>query len=79
VAFQASARRELSFNVFGRLIAVVGSERGWEAFHLGPEGKRRRADVAIPRCIAEVELAACLADLFHEAATPRNSEVVRLP
>ena len=70
--------REFRFNVFGRLIAVVGSERGWAVFHLGPDGKRRPAEVAIPRSVPDAELAEYLADIFHEAATPRNDEVVPL-
>lgn len=71
--------REFRFNVFGRLMAVVESERGWVVFHLGPEGKRRRADIAIPSSIPASELGEYLADLLHEAATPRNSDVVSLP
>jgi hypothetical protein len=74
-----ASMREFRFNVFGRPMAVVESARGWTAFHLGPDGKRRRAEVAIPNSVPAAGLAVYLADLFHEAATPRNSEVVPLP
>ena len=65
------------FNVFGRIIAV---ERGgsWRAFAVGADGKRSAADFVIPDFIEADELAQYLFDLFHESATPRNSDVKRI-
>ena len=71
--------RLLRFNVFGTLIAIAGAPGGWQAFHLGADGKRRPADFIVPGDMAEGDLAEYLADLFHENATPRNSSVDRLP
>ena len=31
---------ELRFNVFGRLVAIVGTQGTWSAFFLGGDGKR---------------------------------------
>ncbi len=70
--------RELRFNVFGQYFAVAGVDGAWRAFHLGNDGKRRPAGFVIPHDVTEDKLAQYLADLFHEAATPRNSEVKQL-
>ena len=69
---------ELRFNIFGAHIAVTGVPGAWQAFRLGPEGKRRPADFIVPGDIAEDELCEYLADLFHEHATPRNSTATQL-
>lgn len=69
---------ELRFNVFGRLIGIVGTPGSWSAFWLGADGKRRPAEFAVPAFLPEAELCQYLADLFHESATPTNGEVVRI-
>ncbi|MGK8972810.1 DUF7661 family protein [Burkholderia cenocepacia] len=69
---------EYRFNAFGRRLAVVRRNDRWAVFDLGVEGKRRQADLHIPSTLAADELAQYLGDLLHEAATPRNSEVVPL-
>lgn len=69
---------EFRFNVFGTLVAVVGTIGAWQAFYLGAEGKRRSADFIVPANIPGDELAEYLADLFHENATPRNNTVKQL-
>jgi hypothetical protein len=35
---------ELRFDVYGQRVAVQRTADGWQAFVLGTEGKRRRAD-----------------------------------
>jgi hypothetical protein len=70
--------KEFKFNIFGSLIAVVGSPGRWHAYRLGAEGKRRPADFIVPDDIAEDELCEYLADLFHEQATPRNCEAKQI-
>jgi hypothetical protein len=70
--------RELKFNVFGRLMAVAATDQGWALFLIGPEGKRRRAEVEIPDFVQESELSQYLADVFHEAATPANGDVIEI-
>ena len=69
---------EHHFNVFGVRIAVVSTDIGWSAFLLGPDGKRRPADIVVPSFIEEQELGQYLADLLHELATPDNCQVVKL-
>ncbi len=69
---------EFRFNVFGTLVAIVGSAGSWRAFYLGAEGKRRLADFVVPDNIASADLSEYLADLFHENATPRNGAVKQL-
>ena len=66
------------FTVFGTLVGICREGSGWQAFYLGNEGKRRRADFVVPDDVAEDELCEYLADLFHENATPRNHETRRL-
>ena len=69
----------LRFEVFGRSVLVERSADGWEAFYLGSEGKRRRAeDLFIPSTIPEEGVERYLADLCHEGATPQYPSVVRL-
>lgn len=74
-----SAPRELRFDVFGRRMAVVDDARGRRVFLLGVDGKRRPVDVPVPPDLDEADIATWLGDLFHEAATGRHPEVLRLP
>ncbi|MES2102996.1 MAG: hypothetical protein V4634_03195 [Pseudomonadota bacterium] len=69
---------EYRFNVFGRPVAIVASSDGWDAFALGPDGKRRPAEFVVPSFIAADELGQYLGDLFHECATPLSNEVTRI-
>lgn len=69
---------ERRFNIFGKEIAVSGEAGAWRAFYLGADGKRRPADFIIPADVAEPDLCEYLADLFHENATPRNSNARQL-
>ena len=69
---------ELRFNVFGRLVAIVGSQGSWTAYSLGPDGKRGAADFVVPNFLAEYELCQYLADLFHESATRSNGDVFQI-
>jgi hypothetical protein len=70
---------EFRFKVFRRLVAVSGAPGAWRAFYLGGDGKRRPADFVVPGELREDELAAYLADLFHEDATPGRDNVQALP
>lgn len=70
--------KEFRFNVFGTLVAVVGSTGAWHAYYLGTEGKRRLADFVVPANVTSDELSEYLSDLFHENATPRNNVVEHL-
>jgi hypothetical protein len=69
---------EYRFNVFGRIVAIVGSQGSWKAFSLASEGKRVPAGFVIPDFLSEEELCQYLADLFHEAATPSNGDVFQI-
>ena len=71
-------QEEFKFNVYGKFISIRAGGSRWQAFFLGYEGKRRLADFVIPDFIEPEELATFLGDLFHEMATPQNSEVVRI-
>lgn len=68
---------EYRYKVFGTLVAVVGAPGAWQAFYLGVEGKRRPADFIVPADLTSEELCQYLADLFHENATPRQSDCIR--
>ena len=69
---------EYRFNVFGKLFAVVATNNGWDAFALGPGGKRRPAEFVVPDFIPAEELAQYLGDLFHESATPMSNDVTQI-
>jgi hypothetical protein len=69
----------MKLEVFGRAVLIERCAAGWQAFYLGSDGKRRRAeDIIIPDTLAEEELERYLADLCHEWATPRHPRVVRV-
>lgn len=70
----------MKLNVFGKkFIEVVREGREWQVFYLGNEGKKRKAEgLVIPSTIKESEIERYIADLFHEMATPLNSEVKRI-
>lgn len=70
--------KEFRFDIFGAFIAITGSNGVWQAFYLGADGKCRPADFVVPGDVAEEELCEYLADLYHENATPRNSNAVQL-
>ncbi len=69
---------ELRFNVFGKIVAIIGLPGAWQAYFLGTNGTRRPADFIVPTDIAEDDLAEYLADLFHEDATPQRPTILRL-
>jgi len=69
----------IRFDVFGRRILVVQTERGWSVYYAGADGKRRRAeDIIIPASVDEAGLERYLADLCHEWASEKHLEVRRL-
>jgi hypothetical protein len=70
--------KSMEFKIFGTLIGVTGTAGQWSAFYLGNEGKRRPADFIVPNDLGEEEICEYLADLFHEQATPKNSEARRI-
>ena len=67
------------FDVFGRRVTVIRSDGKWNAFYGGTDGKRRLArDIMIPAELSEAEIERYLADLCHEWANLRPSEVRRV-
>lgn len=69
---------EHRFNVFGRLVAIVGRPGSWTAYALGSDGKRGPAGFIVPNFLAEDELCQYLADLFHESASRSNGDVFQI-
>jgi len=63
------------FNVFGRMMAIERAEDRWNSYWMGSDGKRRKAQLAIPSDVARDELAQYLYDIYHESATPTNGDV----
>jgi hypothetical protein len=75
--------RQLRFNVFGTLVTITGAPGAWQAFYPGSASrseasKRRPADFIVSDDIPEEGLLEYLADFFHEDATPRRPNVLRL-
>ena len=64
-------------DVFGMRLLAEQRDGRWTLFYSGADGKRRLAhDLVVPAfVVTDDELAAYLADLCHEAATPSNREV----
>ena len=63
------------FNVFGRLMAIERVEGQWKCQAIGADGKRGRAELAIPPDVTDGELGQYLYDIYHEGATPTNGDV----
>ena len=69
----------MKLDVFGRRVLIERRADAWAVFYPGDDGKRRTAeDIVIPSRLAEEELERYVADLCHEAATPRHPRVVRI-
>ena len=68
----------MKFNVFGRIVLVERRQNEWSAYYPGTDGKRRHASFVIPSFIEDSELEQYLGDIFHESASPKNPDVVRL-
>ena len=66
------------FNVFGRIYLIQREGDLWQAYQVGPDGKRAAAGFVVPDFIADDELEQYLFDLFHESATPANGDVRRI-
>ncbi|MDQ0572333.1 hypothetical protein QFZ42_004167 [Variovorax paradoxus] len=66
------------FNVFGQVMAIERAEDRWNSFLMGPDGKRRKAQLAIPPDVPRSELAQYLYDIYHEHATPTNGDVFEI-
>ena len=63
------SRERITFDVFGRRIVVQATDRGWQAYYPGPDGKRRPAEFTIPAHLDADGIARYLDDVFHEHAT----------
>lgn len=72
-----SGERHL-FNVFGQVMAIERAEDRWESYLMGPDGKRRRIQLAIPSDVSPAELSQYLYDIYHEQATPTNGDVFEI-
>ena len=71
--------KSIKFDVFGRQVLTIRSEKGWQFFYLSDDGKRRPADdLIVPPFVAESEMVSFLEDLCHEWASDRHPEVRRL-
>ncbi|MCC6714332.1 MAG: hypothetical protein IT496_03810 [Gammaproteobacteria bacterium] len=69
----------IRFEVFGQRMAVERSDGAWGLYALSDDGKRRAVhDVAVPPDLEESDLLTWLADIYHESASARHPDVLRL-
>ncbi|MFA3762089.1 hypothetical protein V1951_17905 [Yersinia sp. 2544 StPb PI] len=70
----------LIYGVFGRRLGVKSVANEWQLFRVDcNEGKSSRIyDVIIPSFLTEEEIAAWLADIYHEAASEKHPDVKRI-
>ena len=69
----------IKISVYGKLVTVEKTDRGWAVFYPGADGKRRSAqDIVIPDFVEESGLENYLSDLCHEWATEKYPSVRRL-
>lgn len=70
---------QIKYNVYGRIILTQKSEKGWNLYYLGDEGKMRpAADLMVPSFIEENELEEYLSDICHEWVTDKHPEFFRI-
>ncbi len=71
--------QRLTFDVFGRLMAVRREASHWRLYDISTPGKRVPVqDVQLPDDLQEGEIAGFLDDIYHEWATPERVSVERL-
>jgi len=69
----------IRFDVYGQRMAIERRDGAWRLHALSEDGKRRPVhEVAVPPDLEESDLLAWLADIYHESASPRHPDVVRL-
>ncbi len=69
----------MKFSVFGRKMEIRQTDRKWEVYLLGTDGKKRKAnDIVIPSTVTQDQLTGYLDDLLHEWATQKNDKVYPL-
>jgi len=69
----------MKLNVYGREIEISRSEKGWDVFYLGNEGKKRKADdIKIPAATQEDDIITLVADICHEWARPNHHAVTKI-
>ena len=68
----------MRFCIYTRIVDIERKEDGWQVMAVGSDGKRRPAGFVIPDFVEEHELVQYLEDLFHESASPTNSDLRRI-
>lgn len=70
----------LIYNVFGRHIGVKREDGRWLVFRADLTERKfsRLYEIAIPDGMPEDEIIGWLGDIFHEAATERYPDVIRV-
>ncbi len=66
------------FQVFHQTVQIERAGALWQAYTLGPDGKRWPADFIVPAFVEDAELEQYLFDLFHESAAPGTGDVRRI-
>jgi hypothetical protein len=66
----------MKISVFGRTLEVVKENGQWAIYTLGEGKKSLYSGIVIPAHYGRDEVVAFLGDIFHEAATPENPDVV---
>ena len=70
----------MKFDIYGRkILEVVRRDGEWLAFYPGSGGVKRKADdIVILAHVSEAELKEYIGDVFHEWATPEQSDIRRM-
>ena len=70
---------EIEFNVFGKKMVVQRNSEEWRLFLDSGTGVRTRVtDIVIPSDLSEDELVTFLDDMYHEHASEKYPEVVKV-
>lgn len=71
--------KSIKFDVYGKQVLILRTDRGWAVEYESGEGKKRPADdIVIPDFVSEAEIEQYLADLCHEWASERYPSVWRI-
>lgn len=70
----------LIYNVFGRYLGVKQTSKGWLVFRADMSERKfsRLYDIIIPDDLTEHEIPGWLGDIFHESASEKHPDVIRV-
>ena len=70
----------LIYNVFGKYLGILKKAECWQVYRVDMSERKfsRLHDIIIPDDMTESEIPGWLGDIFHESASERHPDVLRV-